>query len=468
MSVAAAPAAGAGPLDLELGEVLAGRRRVFASGRTRGLEWRRDQLRGVVRLLDDNELEIAAALAADLGRPPVEAWLGDVAPPRGEAVYALGHLDRWTRPVRTWLPMAQQPATGRVRYEPLGTVLLLSPWNYPVHLALAPLVGALAAGNCAVVKPSERAPASSALLARLLPRYVDPQAVVVVEGDADVSRALVAQGFDHVLFTGGGDVARQVLAQAAGTLTPVTLELGGKNPVVVAADADVRVAARRIAWVKTMNAGQTCVAPDYVLVDRRVREPLLAALADAMTSFCADRPAGLPVLDRRQAERLDGWLRGTRGTVVSGGGTDPATGLVRPTVVLDPGPDEPLLTEEIFGPVLPVRTVDGVDEAVAFVRDRPKPLAAYVFTDSRSLGRRLADELPAGAVVVNHVALHCLLPQLPFGGVGASGTGAYHGEWGFRRFSHAKAVLARRARPDPALLYPPYTDRAVALMRRFF
>jgi aldehyde dehydrogenase (NAD+) len=330
-------------------------------------------------------------------------------------------------------------------------------------------VSALAAGNCVVVKPSELAPACSAVMADLLPRYLDPDAVKVVEGDATASQALLAQGFDHVLFTGGTEIGRKIMAAAAPTLTPVTLELGGKSPVIVANDANVEVAARRIAWIKLLNSGQTCIAPDYILVERGIRERFVDALLTTLAEFRSESPdAGLPIVNERQYERIRGYLEASKGTIVTGGATSDADRTIQPTVILDPDLDEPAMCEEIFGPLLPVVTVDDIDEAIGFVRARPKPLALYAFTGSKDIQRRIADQVPAGGVVFNHIAWNFLVPELPFGGVGASGMGAYHGEWGFWTFSHRKAVVAKTARPDPRFVYPPYTDRAIALMRRIF
>lgn len=443
-------------------------RRVYLTGRTKSVEWRLRQLDGIGRLVTEREDEIAAALAEDLGRTAVEAWLGDLTSTKGEVDFARKHVRRWMKPHRQRLPLNQLPGSAWVQYEPLGVVLVIGPWNYPVYLTLSPLVAAVAAGNCAVVKPSELAPATSALLARLIPEYLDPEAVVVVEGDGQTTQDLLAQGFDHALFTGGTEVGRKIMAAAAPTLTPVTLELGGKSPVIVTSDADLDVVARRIAWVKLMNSGQTCISPDYVLVDASVRDALVDKLVATITAFQADRPGGLRIVNSRQFDRLAGYLESTKGKIVSGGGTDRATLTIEPTVIVDPDPDEPGMTNEIFGPLLPVMSYERVDDAVEFVNMRPKPLGLYVFTASRSLGRRLVDAIPAGGAVINHVALHCLVPALPFGGVGASGMGAYHGEWGFQAFSHRKAVLSKTLKPDFRIVYPPYTDRAKKIMRRLF
>jgi aldehyde dehydrogenase (NAD+) len=448
--------------------VLADLRQVFAAGRTRVLEWRLEQLRAIERFLDEREPEIAAALAEDLGRSPAEAWLGDVASTKAEAAYARKHVRKWMRRRRESLPLAQLPGRAWVQYDPLGVVLVIGPWNYPLYLSLAPLVAAVAAGNCAVIKPSELAPATSALLARLLPQYVDAEAVRVIEGDAATTQELLAAGFDHVLFTGGTEVGKKIMAAAAPTLTPVTLELGGKSPVIVTADADVDVAARRIAWVKLLNSGQTCIAPDYVLADHRIVADLVDKIVANVRDFRADEvDPGLRIVNQRQFDRLVSLISTTDGKVVTGGRSDGATLRIEPTLIVDPSPTDPVMADEIFGPLLPVLTVESLDQAVQFVNSRPKPLALYVFA-SGQLGRDLIDRIPSGGAVINHVAMHCLVPALPFGGVGASGMGAYHGKWGFETLSHRRAVLSKPARPDPRLVYPPYSQRALRIMRRLF
>ncbi|MFZ0141986.1 MAG: aldehyde dehydrogenase family protein [Aeromicrobium sp.] len=450
-------------------DLVATLRTVHASGRTRPIEWRLAQLDGLERLLNEHEADITAALADDLGRSANEAWLADIMPPLGEIAYARKHLKKWMRPRRTRLPLNQRPGRGWLQYEPLGVVLVISPWNYPIQLTIAPVVGAIAAGNCVVVKPSEVAPATSSLLADLLPRYVDSEAVVVVEGDSETSQTLLAQGFDHVMFTGGTEIGRKILAAAAPTLTPVSLELGGKSPVFIAADADLGAAARRIAWLKLMNSGQTCLAPDYLLVDRGVRDEFVDILLSTLTEFRSEAPdPGMPIVNERQFQRLAHYLEATKGTIAVGGGVSQVDHTIEPTVILDPDPDEPAMCEEIFGPLLPVITVDGIDDAIRMVNSRPKPLAVYAFSGSKKVRKRIVDDVPAGAVVFNHIAMHVLVPQLPLGGVGDSGMGGYHGEWGFQTFSHRKSVLSKTARLDPRFVYPPYTDRAFAFIRRVF
>jgi aldehyde dehydrogenase (NAD+) len=444
-------------------------RGVFSSARTRGLSWRLEQLRGIERLCDEREAEVAAALADDLGRGPVEAWLGDIASTKAEAVYARRHLKRWMRRRRVSLPLNQLPGRGWVQYDPLGVVLVIGPWNYPLYLSLAPLVAAVAAGNCAVIKPSELAPATSALLARLIPEYLDPEAVRVVEGDAAVTQALLSEGFDHALFTGGTEVGKKIMAAAAPALTPVTLELGGKSPVIVAADADIDVAARRIAWVKLLNSGQTCIAPDYVLAERSIADELVDKIVASLREFrSAESDSSVRIVNARQFDRLVSLIGATDGKLVAGGGFDGSALRVEPTVVVNPSPTDALMADEIFGPILPVMTVDSLDAAADFVNSKPKPLALYLFTGSRRVARTLIDRIPSGGAVVNHVAMHCMVPQLPFGGVGASGMGAYHGRWGFEAMSHRRAVLSKRARPDLNVMYPPYTEKALTIMRKIF
>ncbi len=447
--------------------VLAQVRTVFNAGRTRSVAWREEQLRAIERMCEEREAEISEALIRDLGRSAFEAWLGDIASTKAEAVFARKHFRKWMKPQRQSLPLAQMPGRAWVQYDPIGVVLVIGPWNYPFFLCMSPVVAAVAAGNGVVIKPSELAPATSELIARLVPQYLDPEAVRVVEGAADVTQDLLSQGFDHALFTGGTEIGRKIMAAAAPTLTPVTLELGGKSPVLVLPDADLDVTARRIAWTKLLNSGQTCIAPDYVLADRAIARELTEKIVATIAKFRADQTTdSLRIVNERQFDRLVSLLATTAGKVVAGGGSDRSTLSIDATVIVDPAPDDPVMADEIFGPILPIITVGSTEEAVAFVNSRPKPLALYVFTASQDVGRDLVDRMPSGGAVINHIAMHCLVPQLPFGGIGASGMGAYHGQWGFEALSHRRAVLSKPAKPDPSLLYPPYTDRAMKILRR--
>jgi aldehyde dehydrogenase (NAD+) len=466
-SVAPASSAAATPQHVDIPAVVAGVRKTFASGRTRDIEWRKQQLRALGKLVTENESAIAAALEEDLGRKPFEAWLADIASVSAEASEAAKNVDKWTKRKHRLLEFSQLPGRGWIQYEPYGTVLVIGAWNFPFALTLGPAVGAIAAGNAVVLKPSEVAPASSALMAELVPKYLDRDAIAVVEGDGAVSQALIEQGFDKLCFTGGTEIGRAVYQSAASHLTPVTLELGGKSPVIVAADADIDVAAKRIAFSKLLNSGQACIAPDYVLVDASVRDQLVAKIGAAVASF--DAAGGKRIVNQRHFDRLTKALAATKGTVAIGGGSDATAIEIQPTVVVDPNLDEPLMTEEIFGPILPVVTVQSLDEAITFVNSRPKPLAAYLFTKTRSIRERVIREVPAGGMVINHLVFQFATTKLPFGGVGPSGLGAYHGKFGFEEFSHRKSVLTKPTRPDlTAMIYPPYTEKAWKLARKLF
>jgi aldehyde dehydrogenase (NAD+) len=444
-------------------------RETFKTGRTRSLQWRKQQLQALEKLMVENEPAVAAALEQDLGRKPFEAWLADIASTAGEAKDAAKNVRKWMRRKYRLLELSQLPGRGWVEYEPYGTVLIIGAWNFPFALTLGPAVGAIAAGNTVVLKPSEVAPASSALMAELVPKYLDPDAIAVIEGDGAVSQQLVAQGFDHLLFTGGTEIGRKVYEGAAAHLTPVTLELGGKSPVIVSADADIDVAAKRIAWTKLINSGQTCIAPDYVLADAKIRDELVSRIKDAVTKFESADSGGKRIVNQRHFDRLTASLAATKGTVAIGGGSDASELSIQPTVVVDPDPGEPLMTDEIFGPILPVMTVQSLDDAISFVNSRPKPLAAYLFTKSRSIRERVVKEVPAGGMVINHLLFHFATNKLPFGGVGPSGMGAYHGKFGFEEFSHRKTVMTKPTRPDVgAFIYPPYTEKAWKLARRLF
>ena len=452
-----------------LAETVARLRATFATGRTRSIEWRKQQLKALERMMVDNEQAIAAALEEDLGRKPFEAWLADIASVVGEAKDAAKNIKKWTRRRYRLLEMSQLPGRGWVEYEPYGTVLIIGAWNFPFALTLGPAVGAISAGNTMVLKPSEVAPKSSALMAELVPRYLDKDAIVVIEGDGAVSQELIEQGFDHLLFTGGTEIGRKVYETAAAHLTPVTLELGGKSPVIVAADADLDVAAKRIAWTKLINSGQICIAPDYVVAEASIRDELVGKIAEAISTYEADHRNGMRIVNRRHFDRLTSSLAATKGEIAVGGGTEADDMHIHPTVVVDPDPAEPLMTDEIFGPILPVVTVENLDEAIKFVNSRPKPLAAYLFTKAKSVRERVIKEVPAGGMVINHLLFHFATNKLPFGGVGPSGMGAYHGRFGFEEFSHKKTVMTKMTRPDVgAFIYPPYTEKAFKLAKRLF
>ncbi len=444
-------------------------RGTYLSGTTRPLSWRREQLARLRRLVTAGESQLTRALAADLGKPGLEGWLTDLAFVTSEIDYTTRHLGRWMRDERVRVPLALRPDRARIVHEPLGVVLVVAPWNYPVQLSLAPAVGALAAGNCVVIKPSELAPETSGALAALATEHLDSDAVAVLEGGPEVVHAALDSGVDHVLFSGGESTGRLVMQAAARTLTPVTLELGGKNPAIVVADADIPVAARRIAWGRYLNAGQTCVSPDYVLVERRVAERFVGALKAAINKFYGSDPVSSPdfarIVNDRHFARLAGLLASHGGEVVLGGATDPATRFIAPTVVRNPSWDSPLMAEEIFGPILAVVDVDDLEDAFRLIATRPDPLALYIFSSKRRTVREVIRRTRSGGVCVNGTALQIGVPQLPFGGIGHSGTGAYHGKAGFERLSHRRGVLVRPRHVDVRVLYPPYRPAKIRLLR---
>ncbi|WP_158863323.1 aldehyde dehydrogenase family protein [Leifsonia sp. AG29] len=454
-------------------DTVAAVRRAFDAGVTKPLAWRLAQLQALRQLLIECAADFEAALQEDLGKNPTESQIAELGFVVGEIDHMTRHLRRWLRPRRVTVPGALLPARASTILEPLGAVLVIAPWNYPVQLLLAPLVGALAAGNAVVLKPSELAPATSAAMARLLPQYLDPRAVAVVEGGVPETTELLAHRWDHIFYTGNGRVGRIVAAAAAEHLTPVTLELGGKSPVYVDESADLAATARRLAWGKFMNAGQTCVAPDYVLAERAVASRLATALGDALRELYGSDPAQSAdygrIVDDRHHSRLTSLLGS--GTIAVGGGHDAQTRYLAPTVLLDVPRDSPVMEEEIFGPILPIVVVDGLDDAIAVIRSGDKPLALYVFSERASVRRRILTETSSGAVGFGIPAAHLAVAGLPFGGVGDSGHGAYHGERSLRTFSHEKAVLRKPLAPDTMrLVYPPYTEAkdsfARGLLRR--
>jgi aldehyde dehydrogenase (NAD+) len=444
----------------------------FRSGVLRDVEARAEHLRQLRALVVEQQDRLVDALVADLRKPRIEAYTTEIAFTINEIDHTLKHLEAWSKPEKVKVPLTLKPGKATLRPEPLGTVCIIAPWNYPVQLLLAPLVPALAAGNTAVLKPSEVTPTVAALIAELVPVYFERSTVAVVTGAVDETTALLEQRFDHIFYTGNGKVGRIVMRAAAEHLTPVTLELGGKSPAIVAADANIQVAATRIAWSKFLNAGQTCVAPDYVLVDASVEDELLTALSTAITSFYGDDPRQshdyARIVDERHHDRLTALLDagGFDATVVGGSG-DRSSRYLAPTVLAGVKPDADVMNDEIFGPILPVLTVGDVDEAIRFVNDREKPLALYAFSDSDEILDQVVANTSAGGVCLNHAVLQLAVPDLPFGGVGESGMGAYHGKAGFDTFSHRKAVLTKPTRPDPSLMYPPYTSLKQKILRKF-
>ena len=444
-------------------------RHSYISGLTRPLSWRINQLKQLQLMLEEHESDLLKALESDLGKSKAEGWLTELGYLNSDIDYTCKHLRKWMRGKRVSQPLMAWPGKSFLHPEPLGVVLIIGAWNYPLQLLLSPLVAALAAGNCAVVKPSELAPRTANIIAKLLPDYLANEAVQVVTGGAEVAQELLAQRFDHIMYTGGGRVGRIVMEAAAKHLTPVTLELGGKSPAVVLDDADIKTAARRIAWGKWLNAGQTCIAPDYVLVADSRRDEFIAALKQAVEDFygtdASDANDYGRIVNEQHWQRLVGYLE--QGTVVHGGDHDRQQRFLAPTILTEVAVDSPVMEEEIFGPILPVLSVPNLASAVEFIRERDKPLALYGFSASKRALQQLTEQTHAGNQCNNDTLMFMLNPELPFGGVGPSGMGRYHGKFGFDTFSHQKAVMQRPFWFDPKFRYPPYTSFKQKLLRWF-
>lgn len=444
-------------------------RQTFASGLTQPLAWRLEQLAALQTMLRQHESELVTALSADLGKNSYDSWVTEIGYLHRDIRHTRKHLRSWLTAKRLSHPLLAWPGRSEIRPEPLGVVLIFGAWNYPVQLLLSPLVAALAAGNCAVIKPSELAPATAELLERILPNFLSRNAVQLVTGGADTATALLKHRFDHIFYTGGGEVGKRVMHAASDFLTPVTLELGGKSPAIVLADAELKVAAKRIAWGKWLNAGQTCIAPDYVLVEDSVHDQFVAHLGDAIQEFYGDDPEQSDdygrIINHRHWQRLTSYLE--TGTIAIGGDSNGGQNYISPTVLTQVPADSPVLNEEIFGPILPVISVSSLATAGDYIRAHDKPLALYAFSENVMTLEQIKAELPAGSHCFNDTLMFMLNPELPFGGVGASGMGRYHGRYGFETFSHMKAVMTRSTRFDPSFRYPPYSSWKRKLMRWF-
>lgn len=455
---------------MDAGALFEAQRRLVPARRTGfGLAERRDALDRLRAMLCAHEAEIIAAIAADFGKAATETRLSEILPVLQEIAHARRHLRRWMRPRRVWPSLTTFGTSGRVIAEPRGVALIIGPWNYPLLLTLGPLVSALAAGNAVILKPSEKTPATSALIARMIGATFPPDLVAVVEGGVPETTGLLALPFDHIFFTGSPAVGRVVMAAAARTLASVTLELGGRSPAIVTEGADIAQAARWIAWGKFLNAGQTCVAPDHVYVHEDLAPRLIAALRAEIRRAYGPDPRQSPDLARIVSAadwaRLAGLVEDARAggaEVLEGGLSDAATRYVAPTLIAGATPDMALLRTEIFGPVLPILTFRDLAEPVAAINAGERPLALYVFGD-RAVARRVVEATSSGSVGINLTVAPFVHPNLPFGGIGHSGLGAAHGEAGFRAFSHEKPVLANRFSMLP-LVFPPYGRRVRGLV----
>lgn len=438
--------------------ILEKQRAYFASGSTKALPFRRKRLNLLKQAIKENEDRLLAALRQDLNKSPFEAYATEIGIVLEEIGFVLHHLKQWASPKRVRTPLTHFFSVSKVYQEPYGSVLLMSPWNYPFQLTIAPLVGAIAAGNCAVLKPSNDSPATSHLICALVNEYFEEKYLAVMEGGREMNRELLEQKFDYIFFTGGGTVGRLVMEAAARHLTPVTLELGGKSPCIVDKTADIDLAAKRIAWGKCLNAGQTCVAPDYIYVQKSVKQELIDKLAFYIRKFYGEEPqtndAYPKIINAKHFVRLRRLMES--GTIVFGGQCNAETLQIAPAILDEVHWDMPIMQEEIFGPLLPVLTFETLEEVVLQINRRPKALALYFFTGSKADADYIVNSISFGGGCINDTIVHLATSFMPFGGVGESGMGAYHGENSFRTFSHSKSILKKSNLLDIPLRYPPY------------
>jgi acyl-CoA reductase-like NAD-dependent aldehyde dehydrogenase len=445
----------------QIKDILAGQRKFIATGATLSIGFRLTQLKKLKEVLQRSEAKLFAALKADMKKPEFESYGSELGFIYEEINHAVSHLKKWARPRRVKTPMMHWPSRSYVFSQPKGVVLIIGPWNYPMQLVFSPLVGALAAGNCVVIKPSEIATNSEAFISELITKTFAKDYCAVVTGGLEETKEILAEKFNHIFFTGSTIVGRLVMLAAAESLTPVTLELGGKSPCIVDDVKELRIAARRIVWGKFYNAGQTCVSPDYLLVKRGLKDKLMAQIGAAITDFFGEDPSKSPdfgrIIDDRHFDRLSGLMHGAR--IVFGGKTDKSSRYIAPTVVDAVTLESPCMVDEIFGPILPVFEYGSQDEVFDFIAKRPNPLSCYVFSDDPQFINRVIEQVPYGGGCVNNTLIHLAVPELPFGGIGSSGIGAYHGKKSFEVFSHQKAIVRTPWFADLWLKYPPYAGR---------
>ncbi|WP_445636097.1 Aldehyde dehydrogenase [Nostoc sp. DSM 114161] len=443
-----------------ISEIIQHQREFFQTGKTKDINFRIEQLQKLKQAIIEHEQEIIEALQADLHKPVVETYLTEIAVIK-EIDYAIKHIKTWTKPKKAPVSLEFFSYSARIYPEPVGVVLIISPWNYPFQLAISPLVGAIAAGNCAIIKPSEIASHTSSIVAKIITKYFHQDYIAVVEGGVEASQKLLAEKFDRIFFTGGTAVGKIVMEAAAKHLTPVTLELGGKSPCIVDTDINVEYTARRITWGKFINAGQTCIAPDYLLVDKNIKKYLIDSLEKSLKEFYGDNPANSPdyarIISQKHFDRLSKFLED--GKVIVGGETKSSERYIAPTIIENVSLEDSVMQEEIFGPILPIIEYSDIAEAIALINSRPKPLALYLFSQNKSLQKRVLQETSSGGVCINDTIMHVGVTSLPFGGVGDSGIGNYHGKASFDTFSHHKSVLQNSFWLDLKWRYAPYQNK---------
>lgn len=450
-------------------EVISRQRAFFRTGTTLPATFRRKSLKALKKALEENEQAFYDAIYADFKKPAVEMYAHEMGIVFGEIDLMLKHLDEWMQPKRVNASLLNFPSTDYIYSEPYGVNLIIAPWNYPMQLTFSPLVGAIGTGNTAVIKPSELTPHTSALTQKIVNEIFDPGHVQVIQGGVSTSTALLAEKWDHIFFTGSVPVGRIVMQAAAKHLTPVTLELGGKSPCIVDEKVDLDLAAKRIVWGKFINAGQTCVAPDYVLAHAKIKDELIEKMGKWVQTFYGENIQESPdyprIVNERHFDRVSKYL--SDGVVAVGGNTDKEDRYIEPTILDNISWDDRVMKDEIFGPILPILTFIDIDEAIHAINDRPKPLALYFFGNRSRIQDRVLRETSSGGACINEVVAHLANHNLPFGGVGNSGIGTYHGKYSFQAFSHQKSVSKKGTWLDVPLRYPPYKGKLGWIKKAF-
>lgn len=435
----------------------------FQTQSTKDIKFRKKYLKALKKSIKKHESDILDALKSDLGKNKVEAYATEVGFVMKELSYIIKELKNWAKTKSVTTPMMQFPAKSFIKYEPYGTVLIIGPFNYPFQLVMSPLIGALAAGNCAVVKPSEMTPQTSMVVQEILEEVFPPDYVKVVQGEKEVTSQLLDERFDYIFFTGSTKVGQIVYEKASKHLTPVTLELGGKSPVIIDDTSNLKVAAERIAFGKFMNAGQTCVAPDYILIDNEIKMKFVEALQATVQEFYGAQIEQSEdfgrIVNDNHFNRLVNIIEDSRQQVIYGGESNADELFVAPTIILDPKLSDSVMQQEIFGPILPIIGYDTFNEVYDIVEQYEKPLALYLFTEDSDQITAVFNRLSFGGGCVNDTILHLANPNLPFGGVGHSGIGSYHGKYSFELFSHEKSYITKSTKLESGLLFPPYKGK---------
>lgn len=441
----------------------------FKTGKTKDISFRLESLKKLKKAIKENENEISDALKKDFNKPAFESYETEIGMLYDEINFFTKHIPSWSKPKKVRTTITNFLAFSYIYPEPYGISLIIAPWNYPFQLTISPLIGSISAGNCSVLKPSEFTPNTSKIISKIIKDNFEEGFITTIEGDAEVNKLLLDEKFDYIFFTGSVNVGKIVMEKASKNLTPITLELGGKSPCIIDKDTNLALTAKRIAWGKFLNAGQTCVAPDYLLIDKNIKQEFINAMGKYIKEFYGNEPQKSPdfprIVNEIHFERLSKYLE--KGNILIGGQTDKKDCYIAPTLIDNVNWDDPIMQDEIFGPILPMIEYDNLNYAIESINSRPKPLALYIFSNNKNFQDKILLECSSGGCCINDTILHLASPYLPFGGVGNSGIGSYHGKATFDTFTHYKSVLKRSFLVDLALKYPPYNEKNLKQLKMF-